>query len=215
MSSAIFDPRGMESKLTRLFRYLAINVVVTYLIGAIFYADEFLFWQHAFSELGTTFTLQGTPNLISSMIMTLGMFISGRLLLEIARTYPLCLSQPHTRLKSSLMYVASLGSFISIFPNNLYHTLHSIGSACCIGGIFLLDLLILREYIASQKPIMAYILMGLLTMSVFSYAITYFMDLPIKQATQKICVINLLLILYQAAPNHQRLPSSLVFSRLN
>jgi hypothetical protein len=62
---------------------------------------------------------------------------------------------------------------------------------------------------------MAYILMGLLTMSVFSYAITYFMDLPIKQATQKICVINLLLILYQAAPNHQRLPSSLVFSRLN
>jgi uncharacterized membrane protein YuzA (DUF378 family) len=182
------------------------NIALTYLLGAIFYADSFHFWNHAFSELGTTITLEGTPNLTSSVIMTLGMFISGRLLLEVARIYERIQNHPHTYLKSRLIYIASLGSFISIFPNNLYHTIHSVGSACCIGGIFLFDLVLLLEGLVSQKPIITYILVGLLSLSVISYAITFFIDLPIKQATQKICLINLLLIMIQGSP--QSFPQS-------
>jgi hypothetical protein len=199
MSTAKKDAKLTEFRLMRLFQYLVINISGTYLLGAIFYADPFHFWNHAFSELGTTITLLGTPNLASSMIMTLGMFINGRLMLEIARTFRLDPARLHGKYKSVLMYTASLGSFISIFPNNLHHTIHSIGSALIIGSFFFFDLILLKEILVSQKPLLAYILIGILSLSVLSYAITYFMGLPIKQATQKICVINLLLILFQGS----------------
>ena len=197
----------LDLKLARLFRYLAINIIGTYLLGAIFYADAFHFWEHAFSELGTTVTLIGTPNLTSSLIMTTGMFISGRLMLEIARTYQLNPDQPHPEAKSCFMYIASLGAFISIIPNNLLHTIHSFGSAFSIGSIFLFDLMLLIEGLASHKSTLVYLMIGLLSLSVFSYAIPYFLELPIKQATQKICIINLLLILIQGSPQTPQLTS--------
>ncbi len=192
--------RTTEDRLARLFRYLVFNITITFLLGAIFYADPFHFWEHALSELGTTITLLGTPNLTSSVIITQGMFINGRLMLEIARIYRQDPSRPYSKLKSGLIYLASLGSFISIFPNNLYHTIHSIGSAFHIGGIFLFDLVLLKEGLPSHKPILNTFMIGTLSLSVFSYAITFFMGLPIKQVTQKICVINLLLILIQGSP---------------
>ena len=203
----------VDLKLARLFRYLAINIIGTYLLGAVFYADAFHFWEHAFSELGTTITLLGTPNLTSSLIMTTGMFINGRLMLEIARIYRLDSTQPHAQVKSGLMYIASLGAFISIFPNNLYHTLHSYGSAFSIGSIFFFDLILLKEGLASQKKSLFAFLIGLLSLSVFSYAIPYFLELPIKQATQKICIINLLLVLIQGSPQPIQLASPLATHR--
>lgn len=200
-------PELLDLKLARLFRYLAINVIATYLLGAIFYADDFHFWEHAFSELGTTITLNNTPNLASSLIMTTGMFINGRLMLEVARTYQKDPYQPQSQVKSTLMYIASFGAFISIFPNNLFHTIHSLGSAFCIGSIFFFDLLLLWEGLAFQKTTLIYFLIGLLSLSVFSYAIPYFLALPIKQATQKICILNLLLILVQGSPQTTQLTS--------
>jgi hypothetical protein len=213
MSNTINQAKSTDIKLGRLFLYLVGNIIGTYLLAAIFYADPFHFWEHAFSELGTTYTLLGSPNLTSSLIMTLGMFISGRLLLEIARSYRQDPSQPHAFAKSNLMYIASLGAFISIFPNNLFHTMHSYGSAFCIGSIFFFDLILLKEGLASHKPILIYLMIGLLSLSVFSYAIPYFLELPIKQATQKICIINLILILRQGAPQPSRLASPFVTHR--
>ena len=196
-------------RLLRLLQYLVFNIVGTYLLGAIFYADPFHFWEHALSELGTTVTLLGTPNLTSSLIITLGMFISGRLMMEIARYYQQDLTRPHAKIKSSLMYLASLGMFISIFPNNLFHTIHSVGSAFTIGSIFFFDLILILEGVTSQKPALAYLLIGILCMSVFSYAITYFMGLAIKQATQKTCIIYLLLILVKGPTQPIHLASPL------
>lgn len=207
------DTKLARDRLARLFRYLVINITGTYIFGAIFYADPFHFWEHALSELGTTFTLLGTPNLRSSVIITLGMFISGRLMLEIARSYRQSTTHQYPKIKSLLMYAASLGSFISIFPNNLYHTIHSIGSALIIGSIFLFDLILLKEGIASQKPALAYTLVGILSLSVITYATTYFMGLPVKQATQKICVLNLLFILFQGSCQPIRLISPLANHR--
>lgn len=213
MPTAKIDARFVDEKLARLFRYLVINITGTYFLGAVFYADPFHFWEHALSELGTTFTLLGTPNLASSMIITLGMFINGRLTLEIARTYRQNPLLQYAKTKSCLMYVSSLGSFISIFPNNLYHTIHSIGSALIIGSIFFFDLVLIGERLASQKPILAYFLIGILSLSVFSYAFTFFKGLPIKQATQKICVVNLLLILFQGSCQPLRLTSPFATNR--
>lgn len=193
------EVKFVNMRRVRLFQYLVINLIGTYILGAIFYADPFHFWDHALSELGTTFTLLGTPNLTSSLIITLGMFINGRLMLEIARTFHQDPKPLYANFKSALMYLASLGSFITIVPNNLFHNIHTIGSALSIGSIFLFDLILLKEGLVSQKPLLVYILIGILSLSVLSYAITYFMGLPIKQATQKICVINLLLILFQGS----------------
>lgn len=191
------DGTAVERKQARLFRFLAVNLSCTFLLGAIFYADPFHFWEHALSELGTTITLFGKPNLASAVIITLGTFINGRLMLEIARLYQLNDSQPLTHYKSGLMYTASLGSFISIFPNNLFHLIHSIGTGLLIGSIFLFDLILLKEGFGSHPPTLIYFLAGILSFSVLSYAVTFFMGLQIKQAAQKYCVINLLLILFQ------------------
>lgn len=196
-----------DRRLTRLVRSLVINIISTYMLAAIFYADPFRFWEHALSELGTTITLLGTPNLISSLIITLGMFINGRLMLEVARLYRIQDSIAHSNYKSSLMYAASLGSFINIVPNNLYHTIHTVGSAITIGSLFLFDLLLLQECLRDHKPILVYLACGTLCLSVFSYAVTYFLGLPIKQATQKVSVINLLLILIYGARQPLRLGS--------
>ena len=185
-----------EHKLENTLRYLLVNITCTYLLGAIFYADPFHFWEHALSELGTTVTLLGSPNLAAALIVTMGMFINGRLMLEIARIFRLQYHRQNAKLKSTLMYTASMGSFISIFPNNLFHGIHSIGSAFCIGSIFLFDLTLLLENLKTHPSLLVKFEFGVLCLGVLSYAVTYFLDFPIKQALQKICVINLLLVLF-------------------
>lgn len=97
------------------------------------------------------------------------------------------------------MYTASLGSFISIFPNNLFHTIHSIGSGLLIGSIFFFDLTLLWESVGTHKALVTAFLVGILSLSVLAYAVTYFLGLPIKQATQKICIINLVWIFLESS----------------
>ncbi len=189
-----------EIKLSRLLRYTVIDVILTYSIAALFYTDPFQFWRHAFSELGTTVTLTGNPNLVSSVIVTCGMFICGRLLLETARLYQNNPGYTRHRAKSRLLFTASLGAFISLAPNNLFHTIHTIGSAMMIGGIFLYIILLLWEE-PDQKSRQRNWLAGLVCLSILGYAVTYFAGWEIKQAAQKVCLINLLFLLYRRA-NH-------------
>ena len=72
-----------DQALSHLYLYVVISISSTYLLGALFYADKFNFWQHALSELGTTKTLTGTPNTISAYLVALGIFITGWLLLTV------------------------------------------------------------------------------------------------------------------------------------
>ena len=203
-----------DLKLTRLFRYMVINITITYILAAAFYADPFYFWQHALSELGTTVSLLGTPNPTSSIILTVGMFINGRLLLETARFYWKNPSYTSSRSKSWLLYIASLGSFITIFPNNLFHVIHSIGSALMIGSIFFMDLLILKDQHSAEQSFPVYLVVGFLWLSVLAYAATFFAGLEIKQVTQKICVISLLVVFYQESSKVQHISNVNVHPRL-
>ncbi|MEJ2412107.1 MAG: hypothetical protein P8Y34_03805 [Anaerolineales bacterium] len=192
-----------HQKLTKLLRYIVIDITLTYVLAAVFYADAFHFWQHALSELGTTVTLLGTPNLAAMIVITIGMFISGRLLLEAANLYRDNPQFTKSSVKRILFSIASLGSFIIIFPNNLFHAIHSIGSALLIGSVFFIDLLILREQGSSHKSLAIQLAAGILWMTVLAYAVTYAAGLEIKQAIQKICVINLLVIFYERSCNTQ------------
>jgi hypothetical protein len=186
-----------DEKLKRLYRWLEWTIILMYLGGALFYADPFHFWQHALSEIGTTRTLLGTPNLASSLIVTTGLFIIGRLLLEVARVYRNNKVYSKRIIKSNLAYCASLGAFISISPNDLLHSIHTFGSATLIGGTFLLTMIMIWDYQDHYGSNKAYLVMAVLTISVIAYAITYFSGLEIKQAVQKICLINMLLTIYQ------------------
>ncbi len=203
----------LDAKLGRLYRYLVVNISLTYIMAAVFYAEQFHFWQHALSELGTTRTLLGTPNLTSATIVIIGMFINGRLLLELARTYYQHPGAINNRTKGILLYLSSLGAFVNIIPNNLFHTIHTIGSAFLIGGIFLLDIQILRERIASEKTLSPYLLAGTLTLSVGAYAVAYFTQMPIVQAIQKICVVDLLLVFYERSCSLLRLANPSVYPK--
>jgi hypothetical membrane protein len=188
---------GPEQQLRRIYRSVVFCIILMYFFGAIFYADPFHFWQHALSELGTTKTLLGTPNLTSALIITTGMFITGRLLLEAARVYRYNDFYTAHIIKSGLLYISSLGAFIAISPNDLMHTIHTIGSAFLVGGIFLVSMLMVWDSRAYYSKGVIYLIMILLGIAVLLYAVTYFSGSDVKQVTQKICLISLLIILFQ------------------
>ena len=205
-----------ELKLQRIYRWVVGCIILMYFVGAIFYADPFNFWEHALSELGTTKTLLGTQNIPSALIVTTGMFITGRLLLEAARIYWNSEFYSKRYVKSGLLYCASLGAFIAISPNDLMHTVHTIGSALLVGGIFLLCMIMGWDSQAYYGMRIVYLVMAILSISVLLYAVTYFSGLAIKQATQKICLISLLLIMFQRsriALNKKAIDSQLLLTQ--
>jgi hypothetical protein len=186
---------GNDPKLSALFRNVILSITGTYTLAAIFYADPFHFWQHALSELGTTRTLLGTPNWLGAVLFAFGMLITGRLLLMIAVHYQTHPTLSNHKVKSWFLYLASIGAFIAIFPNNKFHTIHSIGSSMMIGPIFLLEMTLLweeKDLIGSWKCLWITLL---LSSAVLTYALAFFINTPIKQSSQKICVIAMLLVL--------------------
>jgi hypothetical protein len=107
----MFPPQKISNadrKLARLFRCKAVIIILTYLLGAACYADPFHSWQHVLSEPGTTLTQLGRFNLASEIIIIVGIFINGLLLLETA------------------------GISITSFSNNLLHFTQSKDSALMV-----------------------------------------------------------------------------------
>ena len=186
-----------EIHLRRIYRWIVLDILTMYLVGAFLYADPFHFWSHALSEIGTTKTLLGTPNMPSALIVMSGMFVAARMLLKAARIYLRNNIYPNQYRKAGLLYIASLGAFISISPNDLFHLIHTIGSALLIGSVFLITLLMVWECREIIDPRMAYSIMSSLGITILAYTVTYFSDLEIKQAPQKLCLANLLIVLYQ------------------
>ncbi len=60
-----------DQALSYHYLYMVISIPSTYLLGRLFYANIFHFWQDAKSEFGTTRTLAGTPNAISAFLVVL------------------------------------------------------------------------------------------------------------------------------------------------
>ena len=200
------DSLTRDQQLSDLYRYVVISISLTYLLGAVFYADSFHFWQHALSELGTIRTLLGTPNLLSAFLVGLGMFITGWLLVEIARIY-----QNHPTIanhypKSWLSFIAGIGSFVAIFPNDLFHVIHSVGIAMMIGPIFILELIMLWGMKSIVGPIKTYLIITALSASVLTYAAAFFHYNNIQQVSQKFCLFNLLVVLFQRSKFKREYP---------
>jgi len=202
------DSETKDQQLSKLYRYVVISISLTYLLGAVFYADTFHFWQHALSELGTTRPLLGTPNLLSAFLVVLGMFITGWFLVEIALIYQNHHTIANHYPKSWLSCIAGIGSFIAIFPNDLFHVIHSIGIAMMIGPIFFLELIILWEMKSIVGPRKAYLVITVLSASVLTYAAAFFHYNNIQQVSQKFCIFNLLVVLFQRSKFKREYPNT-------
>ncbi|MFO8037020.1 MAG: hypothetical protein R6U57_10380 [Anaerolineales bacterium] len=165
-----------DHKIRKLFRRVEVFIILTFTLGAVLYADTFHIWEHALSEIGTTRTLKGTPNLLATTIITLGMILTNAQLLEIAALYRKNTHFPHHRIKSIFMYMAGAGALISVFPNNHFHLIHSIGSGMMIGPFYIINLLFLWERREDYAKVWFFLLMSFLSISVLWYAATFFMN---------------------------------------
>jgi hypothetical protein len=188
--------QGKELRLARLYTALVLSIIGTYGFGALFYADPFIFWEHALSELGTTVTLMGSPNLKAAVLVSLGMLTTALVLLKLANIHRQTPILHYHTPKSLLLFTASAGALIGIFPNNLYHFTHSIGSAMLIGSIYILELILIEENNQYIGPINPILLTSLISLLVVFYTAAFFFNTPAKQPSQKLCLISLLLVLY-------------------
>lgn len=114
---------------------LSLFMLLTLMSAVLFYTEPFRFWHHAFSNLGSTQTKSGLLNITARTIFALGMVLEAGVMLCIAAQYARSRSLSLAQLRSGLALLGATGFAISIFPNDLYHTLHSIGVGVVMGAL--------------------------------------------------------------------------------
>ena len=199
------SPKNQVQRLSWLYAAFVLSVIGTYGLGALFYADPFNFLEHALSELGTTLTLLGTPNYKAAVLVSLGMLITAGVLFVMANIYRLTPDLHYHSKKSLLLYTACAGALIAIFPNNINHFMHSVGSALEIGSIYILTLILIEENNQHIGPIPPEVLTALISLFIVFYSAAFFFDTPAKQSSQKLCLTSLLLVLYSCTRYQARI----------
>jgi hypothetical membrane protein len=76
-----------DHQISALFFLLSLILFADLGLAALFFGDPFLFWHHAFSDLGDTITRQGHSNWTSRMIFSIGMIIESCIMLKISSRY--------------------------------------------------------------------------------------------------------------------------------
>ncbi|HDP68871.1 MAG TPA: hypothetical protein ENN20_10305 [Candidatus Marinimicrobia bacterium] len=185
----------INQKISALFSKLVTLVVGTFLFNILTYGGNFSFWYSAFSDLGSTTTPQGEPNLISCLIFVAGFMICGMVLVRISRLFNQARQIRHHRAKSQLCLLGSIGCFIFVFPHNINNDIHMIGAAMFVAALWALGTLILIESYNQLNKEQVLLLQAVLQITVLSYAITYFADLPVKNIAQKFATFGLLIVL--------------------
>jgi len=160
-------------------------------LAILFYREPFLFWEHAFSDLGCTLTRQGNPNLVPRLIYASGMLIEGLLLLRIGQHYAGERQFKNQTFKRVLAQLGVVGALVSIFPNDLYHILHSIGSGILVGVVYFFTMIFhfeSRQYLPRWRFVFD---IALLQLAVFPYAFAFFTNSESKQSFQKLCLFGI------------------------
>lgn len=174
-----------------LFFLLSLVVFGTLGLAVVFYAEHFLFWQHAFSDLGNTVTEQGYPNFPSRAIFSVGMILASFLMLRISAHYAEKRDLRNRTVKRWLAFLGAIGFLILIVPNNLNHFVHSVGAGMAIGVLYLFTMIFHFELRPVISALLFYTNLVVLQVAVFSYAVTFFADWAIKQSLQKVCFFGM------------------------
>lgn len=185
----------VNHEISDLFAGIVLLIIGTFLLSSITYGGHFSFWDSAFSDLGSTTTPEGTSNLLSCIIFVTGIVICGCILFRVSRLFQQDRQILHHRAKSQLGLLGSIGCFIFVFPHNINNNIHMIGAAMFVAAMWALGTLILIESYNQSKKEQVLLLQTVLQITVLSYAITYFADLPIKNIAQKFATFGLLIVL--------------------
>ncbi|MBN2045927.1 MAG: hypothetical protein JW757_12970 [Anaerolineales bacterium] len=177
--------------ISTLFFLTFLVLFASFGLAVLFYQEPFSFWEHAFSDLGCTVTRQGKPNLVPRAIYATGMLVEGVLMLQISRQFTGQLKFRNQIIKRDLALLGVVGAVISILPNDLYHTIHSIGSGILVGVMYFFTMIFHFEG-RQQLPRWRVALdIALLQVAVFPYAVAFFANWESKQSFQKLCLIGI------------------------
>jgi len=184
-----------DHAISTLFVLLSLILFATFGLAVLFFGEPFLFWQHAFSDLGDTVTKHGHSNLTSRMIFSAGMIVEGCLMLKISSRYAEDRTFRNRTIKRWLAFLGAIGFLVSIYPNNINHVIHSVGVGIVIGVLYLFVMIFHFELKPRIPPRVFYTDMAIIQAAVFSYAVTFFADAASKQVFQKFCIIGIFLAL--------------------
>lgn len=186
--------RLLPANAARRFSLLGAVIVGSIALGIVFYREPFRFLAYPLSDLGATVSEHGFPNRVSNVFFDLGMIVGGLIMLTIARGLKSG-AMPHREPKRVLSLVAALGFFVITFPYNINDTIHMIGGAALIGGLWGLTVLLLFELRQLIGKGRFWIMQILLQGTILPYALLVALDIPIKQAFQKPAVLALIITL--------------------
>jgi hypothetical protein len=176
-----------DHEISLLFFLLSLDVFGSLGLSILLFGERFLFWEHAFSDLGNTITWQGHPNFPSRMVFSVGLVVASLLMLRIGALYAKNQELRNRVIKRWLALLGAVGFVVVIVPNNLNHVVHSVGAAIAIGVLYFFTMVFHLELKPLVSPRLFYIDLVILHVAVFSYAVTFFADFAIKQSVQKIC----------------------------
>jgi hypothetical protein len=188
-------PDAYDQDISVHFVALVIVLLVTLGLAVLFYAEPFLFWQHAFSDLGSTISKHGLPNSTSMLIYAAGMLFNAGIMFRVSVLYTRSKTLSHSSVKSVLALLASAGFLVSVFPNNLYHILHSIGVGVVLGALYFFTMIFHLELKEAVSRTVFVFNLALLQVAVFSYAVAFFLNTDAKQSLQKLCLLGVVFTL--------------------
>jgi len=179
-----------DHKISALFYFLFLILVTSLGLAIVYYAEPFLFWEHAFSDLGNVTTLHGNSNTVSRSIFSIGLIIESIIMFKIGAYYAGNPQFCNHRVKQWLAFIGAVGFLISLYPNDIYHVIHSIGIGMVIGALYLFTMI----YHFELRPVVSlrvfYLDLILVQMVIFPYAVAFFVDSVHKQSLQKFCIMG-------------------------
>jgi len=181
----------------KLFLWLvAINVVL--ISVAIYnYNGEYNGLFHYFSFAGEYQTAAGDLNILSMIVFSSAMIISGVSLLIFAYRYHRKHGAKKAFFKSIYCSLSGIGFLITgAFPDDINHGIHVFGTGIAIAFLWLMVTTYIVENRKSVRPVVYYPLQSVLQIPIFIYAGTYFMDIePTSFVLQKVALFGLCIAL--------------------
>lgn len=185
-------PSGLG--IPRLVSLLILANAVLMATAALVYPERFRFWEYPLSELGAYRTMNGTQNGPSQFFFIVDMVLSGLVMALIAHRFRHRRGCPNRLLRTVLASVGAFGFWIAVLPYDLYLVNHSLGSAFVFFSLWALSVSYLAEVRTRGETGVFLLGHGVLQTTVISYAVTFLVNVPAKQAAQKLAVFGLMLI---------------------
>ena len=192
-----------DQNISKLFHIVFLVLFAAIGVAIIFYPEPFLFWQHAFSNLGDRVSLAGYNNMISRVIYISGIVIAGILMFRISAYYKQPFKFQHQNIKQRLAAFSGTGFLISTPPNNLYPKIHTFGMSVAVGSLYLIIMYLLFEQRAQIPAWLFYVDIIILQVMLFSYAVGLIVCSVFKQSLQKLCFMTMSAVLMRVSSIEQ------------